>query len=102
MATDPAVEALGHIDQVLQERPARNDHALSAATVCLGELRDAMVAEWRARGIDADQRKRLTHVNAVITVVLGIHFPLGDVPWAELEKARVWLAEIAQAEHAAS
>ena len=102
MASDPAQIALGHIDQVLAERPAKNDHALSAATICLGQLRDEIVAKWRAQGIGPDERKRLAHVNSAITIVLGIHFPLGKVPWPELEKARDWLAEIVQGESVAS
>ena len=33
-------------------------------------------------------------VAAVISVVLGVHFPLGDIPWDELEKGRAWLADL--------
>ena len=93
----PGRTALQHIDQVLAKRPHKDDHALSQATVCLAEFRDGLVAQWRRAGIGATQRLQLEHVNAVITVVLGIHFPLGDVPWPELEKARDWLAEAVQA-----
>ena len=90
----PGHNALAAIDQVLAERPAKNDHALSQATMCLAEFRDRLIAVWREPGIGAGERKQLAHVNAVITVVLGIHFPLGEIPWMELEKARGWLAEI--------
>ncbi len=91
-------EALGYIDQALSEKPAKNDHALSQATMCLADLRDGIVARGRRATLDADGLKYLAHLNAVITVVLGIHFPLGDVPWSELEKARNWLAEIVDAD----
>ncbi len=94
----PGRKALEHIDQVLAERPKKNDHVLSQATMCLSEFRDGLVAELRRVGITPAQRKQLDHVNAVITVVLGIHFPLGEIPWLELEKARDWLAEVVEAD----
>jgi hypothetical protein len=94
----PGRKALEHIDQVLAERPKKNDHVLSQATMCLSEFRDRLVSDLRLAGITPAQRKQLDHVNAVITVVLGIHFPLGEIPWTELEKARAWLAEVVEAD----
>ena len=63
----------------------------------LAGFRDRLIMEWRTSGITPAARKRLTHVNSVLTVVLGVHFPLGAIPWDELEKARAWLAEIVDA-----
>ena len=54
-----------------------------------------MAARQRKLGQNPDSRRRLEHVNAIISVVLGTHFPLGSVPWDELEKARNWLAKLA-------
>ena len=102
MAASAGRRALEHIDQQLAEQPKKNGHVLSQATLCLSEFRDQLVAEWRANGIGPDKRTRLEHVNAVITIVLGIHFPLGDIPWAELDKARGWLAEIVDADEPVS
>jgi len=33
-------------------------------------------------------RERLTHLNGVLSVVLAGHFPLDDVPWDEIDRAR--------------
>ena len=96
--SSPGHEALAAIDQVLAERPRKNDHVLSHATICLSAFRDRLIADWRQNGIDPAQRRRLSHVNSVITVVLGIHFPLGEIPWDELDKARAWLAEVVDAD----
>jgi hypothetical protein len=90
-------KALEHIDQALAERPKMSDYVLSQATIRLAEFRDGLIAGWRRDGITPAQRKQLDHVNAVVTMVLGIHFPLDDAPWPELEKARVWLAEVVEA-----
>lgn len=89
----PGHAALRAIDQVLAEQPQRNGALLSAATVSLTEFRDRLIVQSRDRGLGGPQRKQLRHVNAVITVVLGIHYPAGEVPWPELPKARDWLAE---------
>ena len=90
--------ALEHIDAVLRSKPDKDDHALSHATMCLSAFRNQIVAEWREQGLSAARYKQLQHVNAVITIVLAIHFPLGEVPWAELQHARDWLADILQGE----
>jgi hypothetical protein len=37
------------------------------------------------------------HLNGVISVVLAGNFPLGDVPWGELDKARDWLRDLVEA-----
>ena len=96
-----SAEALERIDRVLAQRPDKDDHALSDATILLVALRDGLIGQRRAGTLDVAGQRRLDHVNAVITVVLGIHFPLGDVPWHELEKAREWLADITGADEPA-
>jgi len=60
-------------------------------------LRDLLLAEVR-QGKTAS-RVRLGKVNALISVVLAGHFPLGSVPWPELERARGVLAEITSGQH---
>ena len=97
----PGPHALALIEQVLRGQPDKDDHALSEATMCLAALRDATVAQWRAGGIDDAGRARVRRLNAVITVVLGVHYPLGAVPWAELAGARDWLADIVHAHEGA-
>lgn len=90
----PGREALAELDQVLASKPHAEGHTFSAATHHLCLLRDRMAREQRERGADADSRRRLEHVNAVISIVLAGHFPLGGVPWPELQKARGWLAAL--------
>ena len=35
---------------------------------------------------------RLEGANAVLSVIVGGHFPLGDIPWGHIEEARKRLA----------
>jgi hypothetical protein len=87
--------ALAELDKALAMKPEVDGHVFSAAARFLSLQRDTMAARQRNSGATPDSRRKLEHVNAVISVILGAHFPLGSVPWAELEKARGWLAELA-------
>ena len=85
MASEPGAAALAGLDRVLAERPHADGHVLSSVAHELSALRDQLAV--------SGERQRLGHVNAVISVVLAAHYPLGAVPWDELQKARAWLAE---------
>ena len=41
-------------------------------------------------------RQRLALINSVLSVVIGGHFPLGGIPWPQIEKAREVLASLAE------
>ena len=98
MALEAALrEALAAVDVALAERPHKAGHSFSAAArqLCVG--RDLLCDLQRGRTPTERERLALDHVNAVISVVLAGHFPLGGVPWRELELARDWLADLAGA-----
>ncbi|MEA1833102.1 hypothetical protein U8607_13530 [Methylobacterium durans] len=90
----PGRKALAALDRVLAHRPKKDDHAFSQATLCLTAFRDELIEGHRRQ---ACTRERLTHLNGVLSVVLAGHFPLGDVPWSELDKARGWLSDLLDA-----
>ena len=86
-------EGLAAVDKVLAEKPHKDDYILSEAMEQLCLFRDQLIARHDETGAPEDA-KRLSHLNAVISVVAGTHFPLGATPWDELEKARGWLAAL--------
>ncbi len=86
--------ALAVIDDVLAKRPDKDDAAFADCARHLCVYRDALILRQRAEPTSADARRRLAHVNAVMAVVLAVHFPIDAVPWDELVKARAWLAEV--------
>ena len=88
--TSEAADALRRLDEILAQRPKPEQHLYSYCTERLTALRDRMIET----GAD---RARLAHVNAIISVVMAGHFPLGAVPWEELQKARGWLSELVDA-----
>ena len=86
-------DALAHIDRALSDRPKRDGVTLKSAVQDLAKLRDHVVEGHRGEG-GTRWRPTLERVNAVISVVMAAEFPIGDVQWGELEKARSWLGEV--------
>lgn len=78
------------LDDALRQRPHADPVAFGAAARNLVALRDQVCGEPAG----ALRRKRLDHVNAVLSMVLAGHFPLGPVPWHEIAAARAWLADV--------
>ena len=93
MAEDQAQEALAALDKAIAHKPRRDDADFAAALEHLCKLRDVLLAQAR-QGVAS--REQLGQVNALISVVLAGHFPLGSAPWPEIERARGVLAGMAQ------
>ncbi len=85
MANEHGVAALALLDEVIAARPHPDGLKLSEVARSLSRFRNDLAA--------ATDRLSLGHVNAVMSIVLAAHFPLGPVPWDEVEKARGWLAD---------
>lgn len=91
MASDNGTRALALLDKLLAERPDKISQDFSAATRCLTAFRDELVEEWRASRGEA-ARERMTQANGVLSVIVGGHYPRGDVPWQHVGQARDELA----------
>ena len=94
---DPGRRALEALDRVLGEKPGgdatkRDREQLgrdfSETTRLMCGFRDILIQAQRRAGVTPASQARLQEVNSVLSVVLGGHFPLGDVPWPQVEKAR--------------
>jgi len=93
MANDHGTQALRLVDKLLAERPDKVTHDFSAATRCLTAFRDDLVEDWRANRSEA-ARERMAKANAVISVIVGGHYPRGDIPWQHILEARKQLATL--------
>ncbi len=92
-AAEAGREALAKVDEALAARPHKDDYVLSDATQALCTLRDGLITEAAAEADgEGEAHRRLETLNAILGVVLGVHFPIGPVPWEDLEAARGWLA----------
>ena len=77
--------ALAALDRAIAAKPEKDGPAFTEMTEHLCAMRDAMIARFRKEG---DGRDELEQVNAVISTALAGHFPIGKVPWPEVEHAR--------------
>lgn len=96
-------DTLGHdavqaIDRLLAERPEKVGHDFSEATRRLIAWREQLINRWRQTEMDVDKRN-LERVNAGISVVVGGQFPLGSIPWPQIEQVRDDLAALAGSEY---
>jgi hypothetical protein len=82
------------IRKAMAQQPKSDGALFSEAALHLSAARDAVAAEQRRTGATLESRRRLEHINAVISIVLACHFPLGAIPWQELEKGRDWITAI--------
>lgn len=94
MTAAPGHEALVHLGKALAAKPKPDGHAFSQTTMCLTRFRNEMIDKGNAEGHSEASRERLARLNSVIAVVMGGHFPLGEIPWGELEKADGWLKKL--------
>lgn len=92
MASDAGARVLAALDKLLAERPEREGRDFSEATRCLTAYREELLGRAAP-----DRAERLAVVNAAISVVMAGHFPLGEVPWRHIEKAREKLGELVDA-----
>lgn len=88
--SDAGERALALMDKLLAERPEKVSHDFSETTRCLTALRDELIGRVR----QGAARRELDVANSVLSVVVGGYFPLGGVPWPQIEAARNRLAEI--------
>ena len=90
----PGRKSLKHLARVLEQKPSKDDHELSCLTQCLAEFRGELIARNRGEAPSREKRECLTHLNAIVSVVMGMHFPLGNPPWEEFEKTQGWLEDL--------
>ncbi len=94
---DPGRRALEAFDRVLGEKPdggatkrdreqLGNDFSETTRLMC--GYRDILIQAQRREGVTPESQARLQRVNSVLSTVLGGHFPLGDIPWKQVQAAR--------------
>lgn len=92
MPDDHLAIGIAALDEALASAPKRNGDAFSKAVRSLSAFRDEIIAtEGRTT---ENSRRRLVRINAVLSLVMAGHFPLGAPPWDEIRKTRGWLTEM--------
>jgi formate dehydrogenase major subunit len=97
MSSTAGHEVLAALDRLLADQPEKVGDDFSAATRHLAAWRYALAQCWRHSRAERD-RYALERVNAALSVILGGQFPLGQVPWPEIQKVRQDLADLVTGE----
>ncbi len=90
---DLAAEAL---DRALAARPRQDGQAFTEATKPICAYRDALRHGLRDNPGDPLARKRLKDANVAVSLLLAGHYPLGEMPWDQLETLRQHMAAMRQ------
>ncbi len=90
----PGRKSLRHLARVLEQKPSKDDHELSSLTQCLAEFREDLIRRNMVEAPSHGKRECLMHLNAIVSVVMGMHFPIGNPPWEEFEKTQDWLKDL--------
>jgi len=83
-------KALAALDRALSSKPQKNGTAFAESTEHLCTMRDIMINERR----NQQPTDRLERLNAIISTSLAGHFPLGNIPWDEVQHAREKLKQL--------
>jgi hypothetical protein len=89
-----AAEVLAAFDRLLAEQPERVSHGFSDATRKLTAFRAEAIAGLR-EAPSASGEARLERLNAVLSILVGTHYPLGAPNWDQLQQARDLFARVA-------
>lgn len=92
----PGRRSLQHFARILEQKPTKDDHELSALTRCLAPFREELIEKNRGEAPSPEARECLMHLNAIVSVVMAMHFPIGQPPWEEFAKAQAWLETLVQ------
>ena len=84
--------ALHALDAALDSKPKKDGPDFATTTEHLCAMRDIMIGELREQ--PAADRDKLERLNAIISTSLTGHFPLGNIPWDEVQHAREKLKEL--------
>jgi hypothetical protein len=82
---DQAIEA---VDRALAHRPRIDGTAFTEATKAVCIYRDRIRDGLREHKADPGDEQRLADSNLALTLLTAGHFPLGGVPWEQIEGVR--------------
>lgn len=85
-------DAVRLIDDALQKPPAELKAEVDDAERLVVGLRDALIE--RLRGGDASVRTALDNVNAALSLIVGIEYPLGGLQRSMLDQAHKALQQV--------
>lgn len=78
-------QALQALETVLDERPGEHVAEISEAVRCLIKARDRLIDVRRTEGLSMEGKDHLCQINAMLSVVASLEYPLAGLRWQRLK-----------------
>jgi HPt (histidine-containing phosphotransfer) domain-containing protein len=89
--TDLRSQALKQIDAALEKPPAELKAEVDVVERTVAALRDELISQLR-ESQDTDTREELDRVNAALSLIVGLEYPVGGIQRDMLKQARAALS----------
>lgn len=89
-------QALEAIETVLQERPVAHMREIAHAVDALVRVRDRLIEFDHEQGLSPEARLHLDKINAMLSVIASLEYPLAGLHWQRIEKVRKGLDQMLQ------
>jgi hypothetical protein len=86
--------ALDAIEAVLEQRPGKHLEEVSIAVRSLVRMRDRLIELRRTQGLSQEAAAHLHQINAMLSVVASLEYPLAGLRWQRIEQVRDGLAQM--------
>lgn len=87
-------DALSAIESVLEDRPGKHVEEISQAVASLVRVRNRLTDVQRNKTPAPEASEHLRQVNAMLSVVASLEYPLAGLHWQRMELVRDGLAEM--------
>lgn len=93
-------DALSSIETVLDERPGEHMKELSLAVRALVRARDRLIDVRRSEGLSPEGEEHLRSINAMLSVVASLEYPLAGLHWQRIKLVHEGLSQMLGKEQA--
>lgn len=87
-------DALSAIETVLEERPGEHLKEISQAVISLVRVRDRLIELQRSDRRSGEAARHLHEINAMLSVLGSLEYPLAGLRWKRIELVRDGLAQM--------
>lgn len=91
-------QALQALETVLDKRPGEHMAEISEAVRRLIRVRDRLIDMRRTEGLSPEGKEHLCHINAMLSVVASLEYPLAGLRWQRIALVRDGLTKMLNAQ----
>ena len=93
---DQGRDALAQLEHIIEQHPDRVSEAMAEAVRRVVRLRDHLIDQRRKGDRAPDTKERLDRTNAILSLLVGVEYPVKSIHWKSVCEARDALKEVVQ------